>query len=49
MERHLGAGGVEEPEGGIEWFAEASVVVVVDVPGVDDDADPRAAVPVSGL
>jgi hypothetical protein len=49
FERHLGAGGVKEPEGGIECFTEASVVVVVDVPGVDDDADPQVAVPVAGI
>jgi hypothetical protein len=30
-------------------LAEASVVVVVDVPGVDDDADPQVAVPVAGI
>lgn len=49
FECHLGAGGVEQPEGGIECFAEASVVIVVNVPGVDDDADPETAILVARM
>lgn len=40
----LGAWGVELPEGGIECFAEVPVVIVVDVPGVQDDAESELAV-----
>ena len=49
FERHLGAGGVKQPESGIERFAEASVVIIVDVPDVDDEADSEAAIPVAGM
>jgi hypothetical protein len=38
-ERLLHAGGVEEAEGDIEGFAEASVAVAADFSGVHDDAD----------
>ena len=44
LQRCLGARGVEQPEGGIECFAEVSVVIVVDVPGAQDDADSELAV-----
>ncbi|HZR50964.1 MAG TPA: hypothetical protein VFB06_15785 [Streptosporangiaceae bacterium] len=40
---------MKQPEGGIESFAGASVVIVVDVPYVDDDADPEAAILVAGM
>src|ERR1017187_3742615 len=45
FQRRLDAGGVEQPEGNVQGFAEASVVVVVDVPRLYDDADPEPAVP----
>ena len=38
-ERLLNAGCIEEAEGDVEGFTEASVVVVVDFSGVYDDAD----------
>jgi hypothetical protein len=44
FERRPDARGVEQPERGIECRAEISVAVVVDVPGVQDDADPELAV-----
>ena len=47
-ERLLHAGGVEQAEGDIERFAEASVAIVLDFPGVHDDADPELVVPAAG-
>lgn len=44
LERHLDARGVKQAEGGIQRFAEVSVVIVVDVAGMQDDADPELAV-----
>jgi hypothetical protein len=44
FERRLDAGSVEQAEGNVQGFAEASVVVVVDVPCVHDDADLEPAV-----
>jgi hypothetical protein len=44
LERRLDAPGVKQAESGIQCFAEVSVVVVVDVPGMQDDADPELAV-----
>ena len=41
----LDEGSVKQAEGGVQCFAEVSVVVVVDVPGVNDNADPELAVP----
>src|ERR1700733_14294484 len=41
FKRRLDARGVEQPEGGIECLTEVSVVVVVDVPGGQEDADPQ--------
>jgi hypothetical protein len=43
-ERLLYAGGVEQAEGDVERFAEASVAVVVDFSRVYDDADPELMV-----
>ena len=45
FERRLDAGGVKKAERNVQGFAEASVVVVVDVPRMHDDADPEPAVP----
>jgi hypothetical protein len=44
FERRLEAGGIEQAEGNVQGFAEASIGVVVDVPGMHDDADPEPAV-----
>lgn len=50
FERRLDAGGVEQPEGDVQGFAEAPVVVVINVPGVHYEADPesRSRPPESG-
>ena len=40
----LTLGGVEQPEGDVQGFAEASVVVVMNIPAVHDGADPEPAV-----
>jgi hypothetical protein len=47
-ERLLHAGGVEQAEGDVESFAEASVAVVVDFSGVQDDADAELPVQTVG-
>src|ERR1043165_3993617 len=44
LECLLDAGGVEQPEGDVQGFAEASVVVVMNIPAVHDGADPEPAV-----
>lgn len=49
FERLLDAGGVEQPEGDIKGFAEASVAVVMDVPAVHDGADPEPAVAITWI
>ena len=48
FERLLEAGGVEQPEGDIKGFAEASVVVVMNVPAVHDGADPEPTIAITG-
>lgn len=49
FERLLDAGGIEQPEGDIQGFAEASVAVVMDVPAVHDGADPEPAVAITRI
>jgi hypothetical protein len=44
LQFRLDARGIEQPEGGIQRFAEVSVDVVVYVPVVQDDANPELAV-----